>query len=145
MHDVHTYTVAFSPSVLIKCSVCLNHPLMRTLRMNGSRKRSTAYDTESYSFVNPAAVQKIGDLEKDMKSTRVVKPKFTTDFPGAVVREGADELTLKRERCALPSTPRMWETNDGGHRSLTRPGTPSDRLFTGESRDQNGSPCTTSL
>ena len=34
-------------------------------------------------------------LERDVKSKRVVKPKFTTDFPGAVVREGADELTLR--------------------------------------------------
>ena len=51
--------------------------LMRTLRMNGSRKRSTAYDTYSYYFINPATVKKIGDLEKDMKSTRVVKPRQT--------------------------------------------------------------------
>ena len=25
VHDVHTYTVAFSPSVLIKCSICPYH------------------------------------------------------------------------------------------------------------------------
>ena len=25
VHDVHTYTVAFSPSVLIKCSICSYH------------------------------------------------------------------------------------------------------------------------
>ena len=25
----------------------------------------------------------------------MAKPKFTTDFPGAVIREGADELTLR--------------------------------------------------
>ena len=31
-----------------------------------------------------------------MKSKRVVKPKFTTDFPGAVVREGADEFTSRQ-------------------------------------------------
>ena len=24
----------------------------------------------------------------------MIKPRFTTDFPGAVIREGADELTL---------------------------------------------------
>ena len=54
VHDVHTYTVAFSPSVLTKCSICSAHPLMRTLRMNGSRKRSTANDTQSSYFINLA-------------------------------------------------------------------------------------------
>ena len=28
-HNVHTNTVAFSPSVLIKCSICSDHPLKR--------------------------------------------------------------------------------------------------------------------
>ena len=41
---------------------------------------------------------KVGDLEKNMKSRTVVKPKFTTDFPEAVVREGADELILRAEQ-----------------------------------------------
>ena len=27
VHGVHTNTVAFSPSVLIKCSICSGHPL----------------------------------------------------------------------------------------------------------------------
>ena len=40
---------------------------------------------------------KIGDLEKNLESLSVVKPKFTTDFREAVVREGADELTLRKE------------------------------------------------
>ena len=35
VHDVHTYTVAFSPSVLIKCSICSQHQTL--MRMNGSR------------------------------------------------------------------------------------------------------------
>ena len=30
VHDVHTYTVAFSPPALIKCSICSYHPLTRT-------------------------------------------------------------------------------------------------------------------
>ena len=34
---------------------------------------------------------------------------------------------MKREQCALSSTPRMWETKDGGHRSWTKTGTPSAR------------------
>ena len=40
VHDVHTYIVAFSLS-----------SLMRTLRMNGSRKRFAAYDTLSCYFI----------------------------------------------------------------------------------------------
>ena len=39
-----------------------------------------------------------------MESKKVVKPKFTTDFPEAVAREGADELTLRaHEEGALRS------------------------------------------
>ena len=40
---------------------------------------------------------KVGDLEKNMKSWPVVKLKFRTDFPEAAVREGADELPLRKE------------------------------------------------
>ena len=44
----------------------------------------------------------MGDLEKNMESRLVVKPMFTTDFAGAVVREGADVLTLRAEKeCIL--------------------------------------------
>ena len=39
---------------------------------------------------------KVGDLEKNVEARPVVKPKFTTDFAEAVVREGADELTLRK-------------------------------------------------
>ena len=41
---------------------------------------------------------KVGEIEKNMESRKVVKPKFTTDFPEAVVREGADELTLRAQK-----------------------------------------------
>ena len=83
-----------------------------------------------------AAVQ-VGDLEKETKCKRLVKPKFTRDFPRAVVREGADELTLHaHEDGAVRSfTPRVWETKDGGHRSWMRTGTPS-------ARPEWGGPCT---
>ena len=46
----------------------------------------------------------------------MVKPKFTADFLEAVVREGADELTLRAEEGTLRTfslRPRMWETVDG--------------------------------
>ena len=38
---------------------------------------------------------KVQGLRRDVKSFMVVKPKLTPDFPGAVLREGADELTLR--------------------------------------------------
>ena len=40
---------------------------------------------------------KVGDLDKNVESRPVVKPNFTTDFPEAVVREGAGGLTVRRE------------------------------------------------
>ena len=39
-----------------------------------------------------------------MVSKQVVKPKFTADSPDAVVREGADELTLRTEEEGLLRT-----------------------------------------
>ena len=52
-----------------------------------------------FAMVDTLAV-KVGDLEKNMESRPVVKPKFT-DFPEVVVREGADELTRRRQGGAL--------------------------------------------
>ena len=40
---------------------------------------------------------KVGDVDKNMESRPVVLPKFTTDFPEVVVRQGADDLTLRAE------------------------------------------------
>ena len=68
----------------------------------------------------------------------MVKPKFTTDFPGAVVREGADELTLRaHEEGAVRSfidTTNVGDKKDGGHRLWMRTSTPS------ATRDQHGRP-----
>ena len=54
---------------------------------------------------------KVGDLEKTQESRPVEKPKFTTDFHDPLVREGADELTLREGKkkvcCAPASTQRM--------------------------------------
>ena len=38
---------------------------------------------------------KVGGLHRETRSKKVVKPKFTTDFPGIVIPEGVDELTLQ--------------------------------------------------
>ena len=48
---------------------------------------------------------KVGDVEKNMESKEVVKPKFTTDFPE--VREGADVLTLRAD-----GSHRLWMRTD---------------------------------
>ena len=42
--------------------------------------------------VDSGEAVKVGDLEKNMGSRKVVTPKFTTDFLEAAVREGAGEL-----------------------------------------------------
>ena len=52
---------------------------IRVRKMDGLRK-CIAVD-------NHEAV-KVGDVEKNMESKEVVKPKFTTDFPETVVRSG---------------------------------------------------------
>ena len=66
----------------------------------------------------------IGDLEKETRSKKVEERKFTTDFPGAVIREGADELTLRaREEGVLHAFYRRhecWELKEGGRRSSAR-------------------------
>ena len=45
--------------------------------------------------VDKYAAVKIGDVEKETRSKKAAKPDFTTDYPGAVIREGAHELTLR--------------------------------------------------
>ena len=45
--------------------------------------------------VDSDAAGKIGDLMKEMRSKTVVTPWFATYFPRAVVRDGADEVTLR--------------------------------------------------
>ena len=45
--------------------------------------------------VDNHAAKKTGDLQKATKSKKVVKSRFTTDFPGTVTREGAGELSLR--------------------------------------------------
>ena len=50
-----------------------------------------------FIMVDNREAVKVGDSEKNMESRPVAKPKFTTDFPEALVQEGADELTLRPE------------------------------------------------
>ena len=56
MHSVTRQCTMYINTQLLSVPgpICSDHPLMRTLRMNGSRKRSTAYDTWSYYFIKVA-------------------------------------------------------------------------------------------
>ena len=54
-----------------------------------------------FTTVNDHQLVKTGTLEKTLASLSVVEPQFTVDFPAAVVREGADEVTLRREEGML--------------------------------------------
>ena len=92
---------------------------------------------------------KVGEPDKNMESRKVVKPKFTTDFLEAVVREGSDELTLRADgegalRTFIDTT-NVGDKRDGSHRSWMRTRTPSARPFSKGSRDHNGRPCSASM
>ena len=69
----------------------------------------------------PSEAAKVGDFDKNMESRPVVLPKFTTDFPDVVVRQGAHELTLRtEEELALRTftdTKDVGDSSDGIHRS----------------------------
>ena len=66
-----------------------------------------------------------GELEENMESRQVVKPKFTTDVPEAVVREGADELMLRREEGVFRTFIGITSVGDsGGHHPRTKAGMP---------------------
>ena len=56
--------------------------------LDGLRKFIMVYNHEAV---------KVGELQKNVEYRRVVTPKFTTDSPEAVVREGADELTMRAD------------------------------------------------
>ena len=67
------------------------HERSRKGIMNGPRRLIEA-DTDS-------AVD-VGDLRRDTISVDVKKPQFSEAFPEAVIREGADELTLRADEVA---------------------------------------------
>ena len=51
----------------------------------------------TFIAVDKYGAVKVGGLHQDTKSLKVVRSKFTADFPGAVIREAADELTLRAQ------------------------------------------------
>ena len=70
-----------------------------------------------FNTVDNQEAVKIGELEKSLESLTLVKPTFTADFPESVLREGADQLTLRRCEegmlSAPSSVPPTWGTIDG--------------------------------
>ena len=66
------------------CAMCARK---KSAQNYGRLRKFIVVDT--YEAVN------VGDLDKNVESRKVVKPKFTTNFRQAVVREGAEKLTLR--------------------------------------------------
>ena len=78
------------------------------------------------------------------RSIHVKKPRFSEAFPGAVIREGVDELTLRAEvvgmqRAFIDTKHIELERWD---RLWMRTGTPSVMPLTKESKERNGKLCT---
>ena len=63
-------------------------------------------------------VVKIGDLEKTPESHSTVKSKCTADIPEGLVREGADELTLRRDARMLRTCIDTTNVGDSGREPL---------------------------
>ena len=73
-------------------------PLMRVVQGLQERSRLRVMDgLRKFIMVDNHEAVTHGELDMDVESRKVVKPKCTTDFPGSVVREGADELTLRAD------------------------------------------------
>ena len=80
---------------------------------------------------------KNGGLERYKEVFKVVRPKFKKGmFSEAYVREVGDVLL---------STPPVWRTADGDHRSWTKTGTLCVKPFSWASRERNGRSCTAML
>ena len=87
-----------------------------SLKMTEERRR--------FIMVDDHEAVKIGELEKTLEPLSVVKPEVTADVPEAAVREGADELTLRRgegtQRTFINFTSGGGGTVDGDLRLWTR-------------------------
>ena len=68
------------------------------VELQGRRRFKMMDGLRRFITVDNHEAVKIGDLEKTQESRSVEKPKFTTDFPGALVREGADEYAAHQYR-----------------------------------------------
>ena len=87
---------------------------------------------------------KDGDLEKNVESRSVVKPKFTTEFLEAVVREAAEELTLRAEEAGAWCT--FIDTQACGTQKSWEPPLVARHLpgyFPRASKERNGRPWAT--
>ena len=84
---------------------------------------------------------KVGDLHRATKSKKVVKRRFTTDFPGAVIRGGRMISLCEhlKKVSHFHRHPERWKSKEWSRRQLTRTGTPSARPFFKKSKDRTGS------
>ena len=71
------------------------------------------YGLRKFIEVDNHEAVKVGGLRRGLKSFKVVKSKFRTDFPGAVFREGAGELTLRAHEEGVRRT--FIDTSTVGH------------------------------
>ena len=60
-------------------------------------RRSIMDGLRSFIEVDNRSAVHVGGLRRGTKSFHVKKPQFSEALPGAVIREGADELTLRAE------------------------------------------------
>ena len=94
---------------------------------------------------------KIGELEKNSETIKVVRPHFNRAiFPDATNREGVDALTTLRAGEAgmlrtPSSTPPRWWTMDGDHHFSTKIGTQFVKSSIGASRERSRRTCVIGL
>ena len=55
----------------------------------------------SFIEVDNRSAVDVGGLRRGTTSIQVKKPQFSEAFPGAVIRGGADELTLRAEEVGM--------------------------------------------
>ena len=81
------------------------------------RSRSRRMDwLRKFTAVDNHEAVKVGDLHRETRSKKVVRPRFTTDFSGAVIRKGAGELTCERTKKVLRTfsdTSNVGDKKDG--------------------------------
>ena len=88
-------------------------PVKMVLQGLGEKNRLKILDgLRRFIMVDNHEVVKLGDSEKNMESRIMSKPEFTADFLGSVVRERADELTLRAEEEGMLRT--FIDTTDVG-------------------------------